>query len=136
MKEYFQNNTSWSNLEDVNSQCQELQIPIETLRKDLEFLRKCLFVAEFRSSKQIFSSVISTYFEKNFIWCNTFSKSGASQLKTHIDMFYDNLNITRDYKHYYRIIDMLNVLGSDTIEYSQHHVISRKDISDLKLRKA
>jgi len=136
MKEYFQNNTSWNNLEDVNSQCQELQLPIEALRKDLEFLRKCLFVAEFRSAKQIFSSVISTYFEKNFIWCNTFSKPGASQLKMHIDMLYDNLNITRDYKHYYRIIDMLDVLGSDTIEYSQHHVISRKDISDLMLRKA
>lgn len=136
MKEYFQSNISWSNLDHVDSQCQELQLPIETLRKDLNFLRRCLFVAEFRSSKQIFSEVIATYFEKNFIWCNTFSRQGASQLKKHLDMFYDSLSLIKDYKHYYKITEMLDVLVSDDIDYSHYHVISMKDISDVKLRRA
>ncbi|QPG74895.1 hypothetical protein FOA43_002232 [Brettanomyces nanus] len=136
MKDYFQNYISWRNVRSINSHPVELELPIHTLSNDLEFLRKTVSGSTFYAIKLYFSEVISEYFIKNFISCNTFNPLGAAQLRKHVDMFYESLQLTRDYEHYDRLCEMIDVFGSTDIDPQNFKILSEQEVDDLIRRRS
>lgn len=133
MKSYFACGIEWSAITKIDMHERELDAPIKALSSDLEFLQKTVSATNFRQAKMRLSEIICAYFERNFIWCNTFSKQGALQLGNHIDRFYDSLGLVKDYHHYKRLMEMIDVLSSSKSDYV---ILSARDISDLSQRRS
>ncbi|VEU21731.1 DEKNAAC102615 [Brettanomyces naardenensis] len=134
MKEYFQSDMSWSNATSVNRDPSELELPIQALKGDLLYLQKTLSRFNFLEVKLYFSEVISTYFEKNFVRSNRFNEVGASQLRNHLDKFYESLGLIKDFKYYARLSEMIDLLEGRTVGEGSGR-LSREEISNLMRRK-
>ncbi|KAG7907176.1 hypothetical protein KL906_004362 [Ogataea polymorpha] len=141
MKTYFISQSSWATQsEDQPVPSRELDVPLAALKKDLMYLRTVVSYSDFLKIQLILSDAITSYFEKNVIYCNKFSVGGALQLEADYNEFYQSLGLLRDNAHFGKTQEIISVLKCHNItdayslpfnwlkQYQVNELVSRKNL--------
>lgn len=119
MKEYFQDNLDWAfESDDTSGKSTELDFVVQALWTDLSYLRNTVSTPTFNEWKLLLSDTLASYFEKNVILVNTFSRPGSMKLERDVKQMFTSLELVQTYQGYNRLMAMIQVLREGRIDTS------------------
>ncbi|KAG7693389.1 hypothetical protein KL949_000199 [Ogataea haglerorum] len=141
MKSYFISHSSWATISEMEpGPSRELDVTLAALKNDLTYLRTVVSYSDFLKIQLVLSDAVTSYFEKNVIYCNKFSVGGALQLEADYNEFYQSLGLLRDNAHFGNTQEIISVLKCQSIsevyslpfrwlkEYQVNELVSRKNL--------
>ncbi|KAG7827294.1 hypothetical protein KL920_004548 [Ogataea angusta] len=141
MKSYFISHSSWATMsENEPGPSRELDVALAALKNDLTYLRTVVSYSDFLKIQLILSDAITSYFERNVIYCNKFSVGGALQLEADYNEFYQSLGLLRDNAHFGKTQEIISVLKCTSVseayslpfswlkQYQVNELVSRKNL--------
>ncbi|KAG7805726.1 hypothetical protein KL921_005337 [Ogataea angusta] len=141
MKSYFISHSSWATMsENEPGPSRELDVALAALKNDLTYLRTVVSYSDFLKIQLILSDAITSYFERNVIYCNKFSVGGALQLEADYNEFYQSLGLLRDNAHFGKTQEIISVLKCNSVseayslpfswlkQYQVNELVSRKNL--------
>lgn len=136
MKEYFQENPSWTFEEPLpsTSTSNSLSYVVHALSQDFNYLQKTVSHTTYNAWKLHISNTVANYFEKNVALSNNFTVHGVDKLHQDIEYVFSTLQLVRSHAQFQKLLAILQVLKTGSNE-TPHEEVDSAMVAMLLLRR-